>query len=106
MGLWLWELWTDKAAFKQAIRALAFGIAMAATTSAGAEILRGDIGEVTREQWWRFGVAVVGGMFGGGIKLGDKNRLSDDEVAVLKAQLEAWEARARARAEAHPVLEA
>ena len=73
MGQWLREQWNDKLAFKQTIRALVFGIGMAATTAAGGAMARGDVSKVTPVQWVLFGVAVVGGALGGSIVGGDKN---------------------------------
>lgn len=73
MRQWLFRLWNEEARFKQAVRGLAIGLAIALSTSAGAEIATGDFASISPEEWWRFAVATLIGTFGGSVAVGDKN---------------------------------
>lgn len=72
MWTWLKGLWIDEGKFERGLRGLLFGVAMAATTAAGAAIMDGDLGKVTSGQWVRFGIAVIGGTLGGATGAGTK----------------------------------
>lgn len=74
MGEWLRKLWGEEARFKTAVRGLALGLGMAATTTAGGAVLDGDPGKVRAGQWVRFALSVALGAAGGAIAAGEKNR--------------------------------
>ena len=74
MGELLSRLWNEEARFKQTIRGLLLGIAMAATTTAGGAILDGDPAKIRPGQWFRFGLSIALGTLGGSIALGEKNK--------------------------------
>ena len=72
MWTWLKSIWTDEAKFTRGLRGLMLGIAMAATTSAGAKLVEGDLSKIDGGDWARFGVAVVLGSLGGATGAGTK----------------------------------
>jgi hypothetical protein len=71
MYRWLLNLWNNEAAFKRAIRGVAVAAALGASTSAGAEVLRG-MGVVSSEA--RSLLVMILGGAGAAIGVGDKNR--------------------------------
>lgn len=74
MGEWLRMMWGEEARFKAAVRGLALGLGIAATTTAGGAILDGDPAKVRPGQWVRFVLSVTLGTLGGTIALGEKNK--------------------------------
>ncbi len=98
MGSWLRALWSDQAYFKKVIAGLAVGVGIAASTSAGAEVLDGDLMAVTSEEWLRFFIAVIAATFGAGLAAGGRmDGLKPDELELVRSQIATLRARQAAR---------